>query len=214
VLFDSDGAGLTDLRQLGVPVIALLSPAQRTHLGTLANAVMRGYLMKPVRQDSLEKRILAVLAGETELASPPAASTSVQQPHSASELSILVAEDNPVNALLARELLRRRGHRVDVVITGEAAVEACAARRFRSCPHGFAHAGLDGIDATLRIRNAEAETNAKPVPIFALTADAVETGRKACLEAGMDGFLTKPVDPADLDAVLATISPQAVLAAE
>jgi CheY-like chemotaxis protein len=73
---------------------------------------------------------------------------------------------------------------------------------------------LDGIDATLRIRSAEVETNAKPVAIFALTADAVETGRKACLEAGMDGFLTKPVDPADLDAVLATISLQAVLAAE
>jgi len=74
--------------------------------------------------------------------------------------------------------------------------------------------GCDGIEATARIRSAEADANAKPVPIFALTADAVETGRKACLDAGMDGFLTKPVDPADLDAVLATIHPEAVLAAE
>ena len=74
--------------------------------------------------------------------------------------------------------------------------------------------GLDGIEATLRIRSAESDDGAKPVPIFALTADALETGRKACLEAGMDGFFTKPVDPAELDAVLATITPPAILAAE
>jgi len=74
--------------------------------------------------------------------------------------------------------------------------------------------GLDGIEASLRIRSAESANGSKPVPIFALTADALETGRKACLDAGMDGFLTKPVDPADLDAVLATIVPATILAAE
>jgi CheY-like chemotaxis protein len=184
------------------------------HLETLGERGIRGYLMKPVRQDSLEKRILAVLAGETELAPEPVAPAPAPPAHRASELSILVAEDNPVNALLARELLRRRGHRVDLVITGQAAVEACAAKRFDLVLMDLHMPVLDGIDATLRIRSAEVETNAKPVAIFALTADAVETGRKACLEAGMDGFLTKPVDPADLDAVLATISLQAVLAAE
>jgi CheY-like chemotaxis protein len=73
--------------------------------------------------------------------------------------------------------------------------------------------GLDGIEACLRIRGAESANGSRPVPIFALTADALDTGRKACLDAGMDGFLTKPVDPADLDAVLATIVPSAILAA-
>jgi signal transduction histidine kinase/CheY-like chemotaxis protein len=214
ILLGSDSERLPDMRALSVPVIALLSPAQRMHLETLGEHGIRGYLMKPVRQDSLEKRILAVLAGETELAPVPAAPAPAPPAHRPSELSILVAEDNPVNALLARELLRRRGHRVDLVITGEAAVEACAAKRFDLVLMDLHMPVLDGIDATLRIRSAEAETNAKPVAIFALTADAVETGRKACLAAGMDGFLTKPVDPADLDAVLATIHPAVVLAAE
>jgi CheY-like chemotaxis protein len=138
----------------------------------------------------------------------------VKQAQTGSELSILVAEDNPINALLARELLRRRGHRVELVTTGDAAAEACAVRRFDLVLMDLHMPGCDGIEAAQRIRKAEAETNAKPVPIFALTADAVDTGRKICLDAGMDGFLTKPIDPADLDGVLATISPQAVIAAE
>ncbi|MSP94442.1 MAG: response regulator [Alphaproteobacteria bacterium] len=76
-----------------------------------------------------------------------------------------------------------------------------------------AAAGLDGIEATQRIRRAESASGAKRVPIFALTADAVEARRKACLDAGMDGFLTKPLDPAELDAVLATIIPRTHAAA-
>jgi CheY-like chemotaxis protein len=73
--------------------------------------------------------------------------------------------------------------------------------------------GLDGIEATKQIRAAEKSLGAVPVPIFALTADALETGRKACQEAGMDGFLTKPLDPADLDAVLAAVSGARAVAA-
>ena len=214
ILTEPGANGLRDMGGCTVPAIALLSPAQRTQLGLLSERGIRGYLMKPVRQDSLEKRILAALAGETQLAVAPAGPAPAPSPHAGSALSILLAEDNPVNALLARELLKRRGHHVELVITGDAAVEACAARRFDVVLMDLHMPGCDGIEATVRIRSAEAETNSKPVPIFALTADAVETGRKACLEAGMDGFLTKPVDPADLDAVLATIPPNAVLAAE
>jgi CheY-like chemotaxis protein len=128
-------------------------------------------------------------------------------------LSILLAEDNPVNALLARELLRRRGHAVQEVTTGKAAVEVCARTRFDLVVMDLHMPGLDGIEATRRIRAGEKEAGMKPVPIFALTADALETGRRACLEAGMDGFLTKPVDPAELDSILATIHPEAAAAA-
>src|SRR5204863_544232 len=102
----------------------------RTQLAKLSERGIRGYLMKPVRQDSLEKRIVAVLAGETELAPAPVPVSPAQEPHTGNKLSVLLAEDNPVNALLARELLKRRGHRVELVITGDAAIEACAARRF------------------------------------------------------------------------------------
>jgi PAS domain S-box-containing protein len=201
-----------DVTAADIPVVALLPPSERSKLSALSEKGIRGYLMKPVRQDSLEKRLAAVLAGETELAAPE----PVPHPErrAGKGLSILLAEDNPVNALLARELLRRRGHVVREVTTGEAAVAACAAERFDLVIMDLHMPGLDGIEATLRIRSAASGDGAKPVPIFALTADALETGRKACLQAGMDGFFTKPVDPAELDAVLATITPPAILAAE
>ena len=206
------GRSFPDVTGVDIPVVALLPPSERAKLSVLSEKGIRGYLMKPVRQDSLEKRLVAVLAGETELAAPPPLAPPERRPGKG--LSILLAEDNPVNALLARELLRRRGHSVKEVTTGEAAVAACAAERFDLVIMDLHMPGLDGIEATLRIRSAESEEGAKPVPIFALTADALETGRKACLEAGMDGFFTKPVDPAELDAVLATITPPAILAAE
>ncbi len=203
---------LPDVTAFGVPTVALLPPSRRGILTTLGGKGYRGYLMKPVRQESLEKRLAAVIAGKGEL--EVAASTPETRWRPLAGLSILLAEDNPINALLARELLRRRGHAVDDVTTGEAAVIACARRRFDLVIMDLHMPGLDGVEAARRIRLAESEAGARPVPIFALTADALETGRKACLEAGMDGFLTKPVDPAELDAVLATIVPPAIIAAE
>jgi CheY-like chemotaxis protein len=205
------GGQLPDVTGLDIPVMVLLPPSERTRLATLPEKGIRGYLMKPVRQDSLEKRLTAVLAGETELTPAPVLPAAERQARHG--LLILLAEDNPVNALLARELLRRRGHRVEAVTTGEAAVAACADRHFDVVIMDLHMPGLDGIEASSRIRKAESANGWKPVPIFALTADALETGRKACLDAGMDGFLTKPIDPADLDAVLATIAPRAILAA-
>jgi CheY-like chemotaxis protein len=67
--------------------------------------------------------------------------------------------------------------------------------------------GLDGIEATRRIRMAEIASGRPRTPIVALTADALETGKQACQDAGMDGFLTKPIDPAELDAMTAKLFP-------
>ena len=213
ILLDAaPGDTLPDAKGFDTPVVALLPPGDRTRLAALSEKGIAAYLMKPVRQDSLEKRLLAVLAGETVLTATP--SYAPAERNAGSGLCILLAEDNPVNALLARELLRRRGHSVEAVTTGQAAVAACADKRFDVVIMDLHMPGLDGIEASLRIRKQESENERKPVPIFALTADALETGRKACLDAGMDGFLTKPVDPADLDAVLATIALPAILAAE
>jgi signal transduction histidine kinase/CheY-like chemotaxis protein len=206
------GETFPDMKGLGMKTVALLPPSERTRLAALSDKGISGYLMKPVRQDSLEKRLLALMAGEEELARETL--TPQVERRAGNGLSILLAEDNPVNALLARELLRRRGHSIEMVTTGEAAVAACGAKRFDVVIMDVHMPGLDGIEAALRIRASESEAGLKPVPIFALTADALETGRKACLDAGMDGFLTKPVDPADLDDLLATITPAAIFAAE
>ena len=202
---------LPDVSGLGAPVAVLLPPKARAQLAELASKGIAFYLMKPVRQAALEKRLRAVLAGESEtkFEVPP----KPQSQRSATPLSVLLAEDNPVNALLVRELLRRRGHNVDQVTTGDEAVMACALKRYDLVVMDIHMPGLDGIEATRRIRAHEEETGLQRTPIIALTADVVETGRRACLEAGMDGFLAKPVDPDALDSVLVSLNPPAIAAA-
>ena len=122
-------------------------------------------------------------------------------------LKILLAEDNPVNALLIRELLRRRGHTAREVVTGSAAVAAMEEERFDLLLTDIHMPGMDGIDATRAIRANETKAGRARTPIVALTADALETGKRACQEAGMDGFLTKPVDPAELEEMFLMLFP-------
>ncbi len=122
-------------------------------------------------------------------------------------LKILLAEDNPVNALLIRELLRRRGHITKEVTTGSAAVAAMDEENFDLLLTDIHMPGMDGIEAARAIRKAEAATGRARVPIVALTADVLETGKRACQEAGMDGFLTKPVDPAELEEMFLMLFP-------
>lgn len=112
-----------------------------------------------------------------------------------------------MNALLTRELLRRRGHTVREVVSGEAAIAALTDEEFDLVITDIHMPGLDGIEATRRIRRDEFKNSRRHTPIVALTADALETGRLACQDAGMDGFLTKPIDPAELDAMFTRLFP-------
>jgi CheY-like chemotaxis protein len=124
-------------------------------------------------------------------------------------LHILLAEDNPINMMLIRELLRRRGHRVSEVTTGNAAVKAMQEGSFDLLLTDIHMPGMDGIEATRAIREDEARSGRPRTPIVALTADALEAGKRSCQEAGMDGFLTKPVDPAELEEMFLMLFPGA-----
>ena len=110
-------------------------------------------------------------------------------------LSILVAEDNEINALLARALLQQARPRPDVVASGDAALEAFLAARAAGTPFDLVlmdvrMPGIDGLEATRRIRAAEAASGDARTPIVALTANAFAEDREACLAAGMDAFLS------------------------
>jgi len=140
-------------------------------------------------------------------AAKPATPAQNQTAPSGNGLNILLAEDNPINMMLIRELLRRRGHRVTEVTTGNDAVKAMATGRFDLLLTDIHMPGMDGVEATQAIRAAEIENDRSRTPIVALTADALETGRRTCLEAGMDGFLTKPVDPAELEEMFLALFP-------
>ncbi|MCY0991606.1 PAS domain S-box protein [Nannocystis sp. ILAH1] len=119
-------------------------------------------------------------------------------------LRVLLAEDHPINQLVAAEMLRGAGHEVAVVHDGHAALAAVESTRFDLVLMDVQMPGMDGWEAAAAIRK-HPDTRVRAVPIVAMTARATESDRLHSLERGMDGFLTKPVQIADLQAVLATI---------
>jgi CheY-like chemotaxis protein len=127
-------------------------------------------------------------------------------------LSVLVAEDNEINALLMRSLLTRLGHQVVITIDGEEALESWLAAKSAGTPYDLVlmdiqMPGLDGIETTKRIRLNEAGTGQR-TPILALTANTLVEDRYACFEAGMDGFLVKPLDREKLAEALGRLGAQ------
>ena len=206
--------------------IVLITPAERHELPALQAAGFTGYLVKPIRAASLAAQL-----GPGSLAAESAEGFGAEQdnfrhaggpqqaaavgPGTANALAILIAEDNEINALLARALLTRLGHRPTAARNGAAAVDAWLAARAAGAPYDLVLMDVhmpasDGIEATRRIRAAEA---GRRTPIIALTADALSEDRDACLKAGMDGFLTKPLDRERLADVLASLGRRVAITA-
>jgi signal transduction histidine kinase/FixJ family two-component response regulator len=142
---------------------------------------------------------------------PPPASPIHQedtptQPNSLAGKRVLVAEDNETNQLIARAMLTARGLEVEMVDDGQAAFDAALAGRFDAVFMDVHMPGTDGLEATRRIRAAERERDpgnqGARIPIIAMTANAFDDDRTACLDAGMDDFLPKPWKAGQLTAVL------------
>jgi PAS domain S-box-containing protein len=185
--------------------IVLVTPAMRGELPALKNAGFTGYLIKPVRAASLAARFSSGDIFEASASSETAEVTSAAKPGKG--LSILVAEDNEINALLARALLVKLGHAPTMAANGDAAIESWQAARAAGTPFDrvlmdLHMPGMDGLDATRRIRAMETAEGGARTPIIALTANASSEDREACLVAGMDGFLIKPLDRERLAAAL------------
>jgi CheY-like chemotaxis protein len=132
---------------------------------------------------------------------------------SVSGRSILLVEDNPINAMLSRELLRRRGYAVTDVASGESALRLLDEKIFDVVLTDLHMPGMDGLEVTRRVRAIEQAQKRAHTPVVAVTADADQGIREACQAAGMDGFLTKPIDPSELDAMLETFFETAANAA-
>src|SRR4029079_14687665 len=113
--------------------------------------------------------------------------------HAGTPLRILVVEDNIVNQKVAVGLLSKRGHDVTVVGDGREAVKACGGARFDLILMDVQMPEMGGLEATAAIRAREIETGERTT-IVAMTAHAMTGDRERCLAAGMDGYISKPID--------------------
>ncbi len=186
----------------GRPLVALIPQERRDLIETWRQSGAAGYLIKPLRRASLVERV--VLAASDAAAPPaiPAANDERAESRApATGIRVLLAEDNPVNALLAKALLKRAGCDVIGVATGAEALAALQAAPYDLVLMDVHMPVMDGYAATRAIRALPGPVSATPV--IALTAAAMEEDRRACLAAGMDDFITKPLDPEQLATMIA-----------
>jgi signal transduction histidine kinase/DNA-binding response OmpR family regulator len=213
-----EAADVEALAELAVPHadqrIVMFTPAMRRELQPVTATAFTGYLVKPLRTASLAAR----LGPRAETVAPAMAiddlfdpEPDAPEPRQNPGLSILVAEDNEINALLMRALLTRLGHQAVITTSGEEALDSWQASESAGTPYDLVLMDLqmprlDGIEAAKRIRAREAGSRSRRTPILALTANTLVEDRYACFEAGMDGFLVKPLDRDKLSDALADLA--------
>jgi CheY-like chemotaxis protein len=178
--------------------IAMLNSArQREDSMRCRDAGLESYLVKPIRIGELRDTTLRALASVS-----ISGSQRLHRPVFTDRgLSILLAEDNTVNQLVMQRMLLKRGHRVTIAPNGNAALQAADEQSFDLVLMDVQMPELDGFDATRELRRREVGT-CKRIPIVALTAHAMSGDRERCLESGMDGYMTKPINPRELDELL------------
>jgi signal transduction histidine kinase/DNA-binding response OmpR family regulator len=204
----TDGFELIEkIRQTpGASTATIMMLTSAGHRGDAARCKKLGiaaYLLKPVRQSELREAIARVLGareqkGKIALFTRYSLQNATQPTAS---LRILLAEDNTVNQRLASRLLEKRGHFVVIAGNGREALEALEKATFDLVFMDVQMPVMDGFEATAAIRKREG-TGGVRLPIVALTAHAMKGDREKCLAGGMDGYLTKPIRPQELDEIL------------
>ncbi len=190
--------------QLATATIMMLTSAG--HRGDAARCQKLGvaaYLLKPIRQSELREAIGRVLGAKAEGGAIPLITRFTLQAtrERSALLSVLLVEDNAVNQRLAARLLEKRGHRVAVTANGREALAALEKDEYDLVLMDVQMPEMDGLEATAAIRKME-EGSSKHQTVIALTAHAMKGDEERCLAAGLDGYLSKPIRPAELDAIL------------
>jgi PAS domain S-box-containing protein len=190
-------------------VMMLTSLGRQADAGRCRELGLAYFLVKPVKQSDLLRAVCSALVAVSPRAavatepSPPADSATAVAP-TTGRLRVLLAEDNAVNQLLAVRLLEKQGHSVTVARDGRQAVNVLSRERFDLALLDIQMPELDGFEVAAAVRASEKGTG-KRLPLVALTAHAMQGDRERCLAAGMDGYVTKPIQTAQLTQVMAEV---------
>jgi hypothetical protein len=183
-------------RLAATDLVMVATSGLRGDAARVAEIGFAAYLPKPVTATMLLECLLQLPA----VAGEPAGAHGLITAHSISErrpsLRILVADDNPLNCRLAVLMLEKAGHAIDVVEDGAAAIEAVRAGQYDLVLMDVQMPGIDGLEATRRIRRLPIAKAG--VPVIAITANAMAGDDRRCLAAGMNDYVTKPIDRARL----------------
>jgi two-component system sensor histidine kinase/response regulator len=192
-------------------LILLTSSGQRGEGQQFADIGFAGYLLKPVAQRDLTECLMLALASDSDTwrtrGQPIITRHALRAQRARTQNRILLAEDNVVNQKVAVRLLERLNYRVTVVQDGAAAVAHWKSGTYDLILMDCQMPEMDGYEATREIRRLEGGT--RRIPIVALTAHALKGADQKCFAAGMDDYLTKPIDSNELDVCLEKFLPGA-----
>ncbi len=200
-----------DPRMAGAVIMMLTSSGQRGDAARCRQLGIAAYLVKPIGSNELMQALLAVLGHnaalghDAEVVRPLVTRHTLREDHRG--LRILVAEDNPVNQALILRVLQKQGHVPELASNGREAVALAATGRFDLAFMDVQMPEMDGFAATAAIRERE-KVHGAHLPIYAMTAHAIKGDKERCLAAGMDGYISKPVEFSKIQQVLDGVRPQ------
>jgi CheY-like chemotaxis protein len=186
----------------GGTVMMLTSAGQLGDAACCRELKISAYLMKPIRPQELREALCSVLAKETQARGEVVTRHSLRERRHRSR--VLLAEDNAVNRVLAVRLLERRGFLVTTAGDGREALAALKKEIFDVVLMDIQMPEMDGFEATLVIREKEKSTG-RHIPIIAMTAEAMKGDQERCLAAGMDAYISKPVNTEKMFAAIASV---------
>jgi two-component system, sensor histidine kinase and response regulator len=191
----------------GSSIMMLTSSGNRGDIARCRELGIAAYLTKPIKQSELLDAIMKVLGRNVTDTLEAAILTTQALREPRRPLRVLLAEDNEINQQLAIHLLKNAGHTVSVAQNGREALDLLAAGSFDIVLMDVRMPEMNGFEATARIREAETQTGGH-IPIVAMTAHAMKGDREKCLEAGMDGYISKPIQPKKLFETIDAVLPE------
>jgi CheY-like chemotaxis protein len=195
-----------DPKLAATTIMMLTSAEQRGDAARCHDLEISAYLTKPVSRSELLEVVFMLLDRKAAVVASdrPVTRDAICERHAESSLKILLAEDNPVNKLLAVRMLEKHGHKVTVAENGQLALTAWQKDAFDLVLMDIQMPEMDGFEATAAIRESERATG-RHQTIVAMTAHAMKGDDQRCLDAGMDGYLAKPIRSEELYAVLDSV---------